>query len=116
MTSEQLIIDYLTEQPLARERKNRSRALWRCLERKYGVINSMTLDMWLDYYPEAESLNRLIRKVQAEREDLRGLDYDGENGGKTKEILEQEKMQSLGYQAGHYTDVELLEKHYGFND
>lgn len=116
MTSEQLIIDYLTEQPLARERKNRSRALWRLLERKYGVIESITIDKWLDYYPEAESLNRMIRKVQAEKPELQGIDYDGDNGGKTKAELEFEVQKKLGYQAGHFPDVKLLEQHFGFNE
>ena len=103
MTTKQLVTNFLTEVPASRERKNRARTIWRILERKYSPMESMSMDKFIMYQPEIESLSRIIRQVQEEREDLRGQDYGD------KVALEQSTMLSLGYSVGHHDDVKKLQ-------
>lgn len=99
MTTKQLVTQFLEDVPVARERKNRPRAIWRILERKYKPMDSIDLDHFIMFQPEIESISRIIRQVQEEREDLRGMDYGD------KVVLEQKTMLSLGYEVGYQKDI-----------
>ncbi len=102
MTTKQIITKFLEEVPAGRERRNRPRAIWRVLEKKYGEMEAISFDKFLMYYPEMESISRLIRQIQQEREDLRASDYQD------KDELEQSAILSLGYSMGHVADVKKL--------
>ena len=100
MTTEKLVTQYLEAEPKARERKVRARAVFRILQRKYPNLEAITIDNCADFIPEAESINRMIRKVQSEREELRGFDY----GDKT-ELSQNYQLNVLNYEPGYYQDV-----------
>ena len=102
ITLEKLVTQYLEAQPKARERRLRSRAIFRILQQKYPNLEAITIDNCMDFLPEAESINRMVRKVQAEREDLRGKDYD-ENG--SKQMLEENYQLAIGYEPNYYRDT-----------
>jgi hypothetical protein len=97
----------LESEPLARERRNRGRAIWFLIRQEDSRIQSeelMTKNIFIDNWPTINSLNRLICKVQQDNESLRGKDY------KDKDILEQEKILELGYEPGYYQNVKKLKK------
>ena len=94
------LVTYLQQQPLARERKNKDRAVCNLLVKKHtglkqaldaGLISKEVLVAFVQDY---NSYDRQWRKVVAENEELRGSDYGD------KEVLEQETMLGLGYQPG----------------
>jgi hypothetical protein len=103
MTTKTLVTQYLEATPLARERKNRSRAIWRILQAKYHDFDTIDLDHFLMWQPEMESISRLIRQIQEERTDLRGKDYGD------KVTLEQSTMLSLGYSPNYHADIKKLQ-------
>lgn len=72
---------YLEEQPSARERKNKNRAICNLMIKKY--IQEMVGDIL--------SADRAWRKVLEENPNLRGSDYAD------KEELELQKQRELGY-------------------
>ena len=103
MTTKQLVTNYIEATPLARERKNRSRAIWRILQAKYHAFDTIDLDHFLMWQPEMESISRLIRQIQEQRADLQGTDYGD------KVALEQSHILSLGYTMGFDADIKKLE-------
>ena len=101
MNTKDLVKQFLEETPAGRERRNRGRAIWRVLERKYKPMESMTIEQFIVYQPEIESISRYCRMVQEEYEHLRGSDYpDGK-------ALSQERQLELGYAPGYNRDIKL---------
>lgn len=98
----EIIKEYLTGEPRGRERRNRSRAVVNLLLRNYPEMSTIPKDKLIDFVHDADSYDRIFRKVQQENEDLRGEDYE------TKDIVEQEKILSLGYEVGYHKDVQQL--------
>lgn len=92
------LLNYLKEQPLARERKNKDRAIVNCLlKQHHGIRKAMehglvSKEGLVAFVQAHNSYDRQWRKVTAENEELRGSDY-GE-----KEVLEQETILGIGYQ------------------
>jgi hypothetical protein len=91
---------YLEQQPKARERKNKYRALGNILLEKYKV--ELSKEMMENIVYDAVSGDRHWRKILEERPELRGTDYS------EKEVLEQQKQIELGYEVGYYRDSKLL--------
>ncbi len=98
---------YLLEEPKARERKNKNRAIGNLLGIRYGkpIYNEadksvkgfdhyelkVTRQVMADLIGECLTADRAWRKVLEENPDLRGSDYSN------KDELETAKKQELGY-------------------
>jgi len=95
------LLEYLKQEPRARERANKNRALGNLIAKEYGL--EIDKSKMADIVGEVLSLDRKWRKILEENPDLRGSDYD------KKEILEQEKMLELGYSPNYHNDVRQLE-------
>ncbi len=87
----ELIKNYLTEEPRARERHLRDRAMVNLLLRKYK-LEELSKDKLVDFCHDFESYCRIWRKVVEENKELRGKDYN------TKEITEQNYLLKVGYE------------------
>lgn len=91
---------YLKQQPLARERANKNRAIGNIIRENYGLeIDKLKMQ---DIVGEILTLDRKWRKLLEENPELRGSDYN------QKEILSQEKQIQLGYQPNYYKDNQKL--------
>ena len=89
------LIDYLKQEPKARERKNKNRAIANVIYEKYSLdekmFNELDKTTRADMVGEILSLDRKWRKILEENPDLRGSDYSD------KTELEIEKQRELGY-------------------
>lgn len=85
------LIDYLKQEPRARERKNKNRAIGYIVRNKYDLVCIIDKEMMADMIGEILSLDRKWRKILEENPELRGTDY------KDKDLLEEKKLQELGY-------------------
>lgn len=105
------LLNYLKQEPRARERKNKNRAIGNVITQKYWtsfkdgklifeINDKRKVD---DMVGEILSLDRKWRKILEENPDLRGSDY------KDKERLEQEKQIELGYTPNYHADIKKLE-------
>ncbi len=80
---------YLIDQPLARERKNKDKALANILIKKHKL--SIDRDLLAIVLKEFNSLDREWRQILEKNEELRGTDYW------EKEKLVNIKRKGLGY-------------------
>lgn len=94
--------NYLKKQPLARERKNKDRAIVNLLLEKYPRLALIDKLILIDFVKDHNSYDRAWRKVTEENEELRGKDYN------EKQKLEEKKMIELGYMPNYYQDVKQL--------
>ncbi len=92
------LLNYLKQEPRARERANKNRAignliLERCGEKMENDRYDLTIskENMSEMVGEILSLDRKWRKILEENPDLRGTDY------KDKARLEEEKLVELGY-------------------
>lgn len=83
------IENYLEVQPLARERKNKDRAIVNTLLPRFVMLQSIDKDTLVRFVQDYNSTDRAWRKVLEERPELRGSDYDD------KDCLEEETIESL---------------------
>lgn len=107
MTLQNKVKEYLEYQPQARERKNRSRAVWNILTKKMYPqrnIESVSKELFDEYFVDIMSINRYILWVQQHYPELRGSDYED------KTNLEQKKKLELGYEPGHYQRSKKLQR------
>jgi len=105
MTLKQQIKQLLEREPDARERKNRSRAVWYILSMRFSKIHdtdSISKHDFQDVFPEILSIVRTINQLQQFDVTLRGGDYED---GK---ILSQRKQIELGYEPGFHRNVKQL--------
>lgn len=99
MTLKIQIEEYLDEQPLFRERKNKDRGMVNLLMRKYGGLERaikeglLTKESITAIVQDYASMDRVWRKALEENVKWRGTDYD------EKDHLEALKMVELGYRA-----------------
>lgn len=87
----------LENQPQARERKWKNRAIARVVEDKWPAITCAALfpiEVVSEIVAEILTLDRQWRKILADNPDLRGKDYGD------KEELEQKAQIELGYEPG----------------
>lgn len=108
MKIKESVEEYLREQPLFRERKNKDRGIVNLLGRRYGALGlllkrgELTVDTVVAIIQDAYSMDRRWRQALQHDPTLRGSDYDD------KEVLEQEAEIELGYVPGHDADVKKL--------
>lgn len=99
-----MVEDYLKEVVPARERKNRSRAVWRMLQMLHPEVEKITLETFHQYYSDIMCITRYINAVQKDDKSLRGTDY--EDG---KELAAEMQLE-LGYEPGHFQRSKKLNK------
>ena len=88
------LINYLKEQPLARERRLKDRACVNLLLKSYPSLQEIDPKILVAFVQDHASLDRYWRQILLEDETLRGTDYDD------KKVLAQEKVLGLGYEVG----------------
>jgi hypothetical protein len=96
MTLYETVEDYLTKQPLARERKHKDRGLVNLIIARHGLQDlvdsrQISKEKLIEMVHDFTNLDRLWRKVTETRPDLRGSDYND------KDALEAATMSELGY-------------------
>lgn len=96
---------YLDEEPRARERKLKDRAIVNVLLKHYKDLKGIEKEILIDVCRAYANYDRAWRQILSETPRLRGTDYDV-NG--SKNMLEQEKMLDLGYEVGIDQDVKKL--------
>ncbi len=104
MSLERLVKNYLESTPLARERRNKTRALCNLLQKTHPSIQGVNPKVLTEIFDELLTMDRIWRKILSENPSLRGTDYDGK-GFKAKEQLEQEFLIGKGYEVGYNTKI-----------
>lgn len=99
------ILDYLKQEPRARERALHQRGMVNLLLQDFPELNTIPKDKLVDFCHSFESYCRIWRKVTEENVDLRGTDY---NQNDSKQILEERKMIELGYEPNFRANVSQL--------
>lgn len=94
--------NYLEEQPLARERKNKNRAIGNLLRENYPMLSTIPREYLADVVGDVLTMDRAWRKVLEDNEHLRGDDYN------QKTQLEEKMELELGYTPGFDQDVKKL--------
>lgn len=102
MTLKQRIIAYLQQEPKARERRFKDRALVNLLIIRYPELEKIKKETLIEMVKDYNSMDRLWRMALDEHPELRGSDY---SDGK---ILAQEKQISLGYESGYNENIKKL--------
>lgn len=105
MTLQHLVQDYLENQPLFRERKNKDRGIVNLLINRYGLQyaierGEITKERLVALVQDFSSMDRSWRKTLEEKPSLRGSDYD------QKDQLEVKAIRGLGYNIGDATPTE----------
>lgn len=100
MSLEQQVKSYLISEPRARERRNKTRALCNLLQRTHPSIEKVNPEVLTNIFDELLTMDRHWRKILSENPSLRGQDYDGAGGFKSKRQLEEEKLVELNYEEG----------------
>ena len=100
-----LVEDYLQDQPLFRERKNKDRGIVNLLINRYGLHHAIergeiTKTRLVALVQDFSTMDRAWRKTLEEKAHLRGSDYD------EKDELENKAMHGLGYNVGESTPTE----------
>lgn len=87
------VYDYLVDQPLFRERKNKDRGLVNLLVERYPTLKDVPKEHVIAAVQDYASMDRAWRQIlsRATNAHLRGKDYDD------KDELEREKQRELGY-------------------
>jgi len=81
----------LLDEPKARERKNKNRAIKHILAKKYPSLRSIDPGVLQEAVKKSQSLDRSWRKLLEENPKLRGKDYDN------KQEQERVSKHRLGY-------------------
>ena len=93
------LYNFIKTNKKARERLYNNRTVAHIMRLKHPTLNNIELDSLEKYVKQILKLNRQWRKILAENEELRGLDYD------EKKIAAQKYQIELGYEQGYYADV-----------
>jgi hypothetical protein len=102
-----LVEDYLDEQPLFRERKNKDRGIVNLLINRYGLQHAIqagyiTKDRLVAMVQDFASMDRAWRKSLEDNPRWRGSDYD------EKDQLEANAMKNLGYNVKNVGPAEAV--------
>lgn len=95
MTKEDLLKNYLQNEPRARERVNKVRAICNLLQRQHPAIQGISPEVMTRIIDETIAYERYWRKILLENPELRGADYE------TKKEVVQKFQQSIGYEGGY---------------
>lgn len=109
MSMRHLVEDYLEDQPLFRERKNKDRGIVNLLIDRYGLHHAIqrgeiTKDRIVALVQDYATMDRAWRKVLEEKPTLRGSDYE------EKDRLEYKKMKELGYNVPEQPEEQQVAK------
>jgi len=97
MTLKNQVKEYLENEPRARERRNKDRALANLLLKRHPKLQNalderkMNKDDLIAIMQDFDSLNRFWRLILMENPELRGSDYD------TKDKMESKHLGLIGY-------------------
>lgn len=97
------VVKLILNDPRARERRLRNKAIGAILLKKYKL--DISQNMMAKIVKDAESGTRAWRAFLKENPEFRGSDYF-----KDKHILEQERKIDLGYVPGLYEQIKILKK------
>lgn len=112
-TVKKKVNDYLKNETLFRERKNKYKGIVNLLMRDHTILNALVEEYGdngegkkrvINLFIEFMTMNRWWNKLLKDNPELRGKDYND------KIILEQQKQIELGYEAGYYQDIKRLKK------
>lgn len=81
---------YLQEEPKARERRAKDRALCNLLIRNYPALRNIPKETLIEVVRDFNALDRYWRLLTSLHPELRGSDYD------TKQVVEERKQLQLG--------------------
>lgn len=101
------ILNYLKEEPKARERRLHQRGMVNLLLQDYPELKEIPKDKLVEFCHSFESYCRIWRKVLEENPEVRGKDYD------TKRIVEENYQIGLGYEPRFYQEMKEIKL---FND
>lgn len=90
---------YIEEEPKARERRNKDRALVNLLIRKYPELSAIEKSTLIKIVHDYNNADRYWRLILERFPELQGSDYND------KVPLEQKKELELGYEVGYYSDT-----------
>ena len=104
-TEKRIVKDYLVQQPLFRERRNKNRGIGNLILKLHPSTKDIPKDVMTEIIDEVLAMDRAWRwwLEDKNRPDLRGKDYFKHR--KTKRQLEQEAKQELGYEVGYYQNI-----------
>lgn len=94
-----LVKNYLKEEPRARERLHKDRALVNLLIKRFPAMKWIEKGTLIRFVKDYSSMDRAWRQILEEHEELRGVDYN------QKEIVSQKKQLELGYLPGYDNDI-----------
>lgn len=83
---------YLKEEPRARERANKNRALANLLFKRFPQLQEFDKDLLEEIAKYTTKIDRNWRKILEEKPSLRGSDYE-----KTKKTTQKPVLKELGY-------------------
>ena len=93
------IEEYLEDEPRARERRFKDRALVNILLKKHPALSRVPKEVLIGLVQDFNSLDRYWRMILMERPELRGVDYED------KVRYEQEKELGLGYEPRYRQNI-----------
>lgn len=96
---ENLVLQYLKDEPKFRERCNKDRGIVNLLRDKYPQLIPISKETLTSVIQDANSMDRYWRLLTSRYPELRGKDYD------TKRVVEERKQISLGYEPHYYQDI-----------
>lgn len=104
-TEKRIVLDYLTNQPLFRERRNKNRGIGNLIRKNHPSVSKLSPELMEEMVSEMLAMDRAWRwwLEDKNRPDLRGKDYFKHR--KTKKQMEQETKVELGYKVGYYQDI-----------
>lgn len=98
------VVDYLTEEPRARERFNRYKTIRNLILKEFPSFADIPKDRIEEIAYNAVHFSRTIQRAQQLDKTLRGSDYE-----EKKVELEQEAEIELGYEPGYRQDIKKLD-------
>lgn len=98
-----IVENFLRHRPYARERRNKDYALAALLSERYGLGDRITAETLVAVLQEYGSMDRYWRKALLDNTELRGEDYD------TKDKVEHDKLEELGYNVGMPKEMDAAE-------
>ena len=76
MSLKNKVIEYLKEEPLARERKNKDRAIVNLLLKHYQCLTPIRKEILIEVVRDYNAMDRYWRDTLANTPSLRGSDYE----------------------------------------
>ncbi len=101
MKLEDILRKYLQDEPRARERVNKVRAICNLLQRNHPVLQTISPEVIVEIIDETIAYERYWRKILLDNPELRGKDYQ------TKKEVVQKYQIGLGYESGAHVTLDI---------